>query len=499
MGKLLAYLEKNILSLGIISLLLFIPLYPKFPLFNVPGTYVAIRLEDFWVGLVFAVWLIFEVKQGFITFKAKTPRLILLYFLAGGISLLSALTITKTVSLRLAFFHFLRRIEYMSCFLIAFASVKKKENTKSFIYTLLLSSVGVFIFGIGQKFFNWPVISMMNEEFSKGMALYLAEWTRINSTFAGHYDLAAFAVLVLSLTLGFIIGIRGKTFKILGTILAFLVFYLLLLTASRISFGAYLIVAIFVLVILRKKRWIIPVVSLSLAMMLLSSELGQRYAATFKIDLGFLSRRIASRKEKIAFLPESTVIPTPIPEVSLLEEASKESGGIITEKPSAEKKKSATMAAEFPQLEPVEIATQRSGEIRFKVEWPRALRAFAKNPLSGTGYSSVTLATDNDYLRALAETGILGLGALFLIFLEIGKEFIMFLKKTRSAFEKAVVVGIGGGIIGFLANAAFIDVFEASKVAFIFWILAGIMMGTIKLKEKDTSDGDEATTSAPPR
>jgi hypothetical protein len=137
MGKLLAYLEKNILSLGIISLLLFIPLYPKFPLFNVPGTYVAIRLEDFWVGLVFAVWLILEVKQGFITFKAKTSRLILLYFLAGAISLLNALAITKTVSFRLAFFHFLRRIEYMSCFLIAFSKA---------LFTLCFCQASVFSF-----------------------------------------------------------------------------------------------------------------------------------------------------------------------------------------------------------------------------------------------------------------------------------------------------------------------------------------------------------------
>ena len=34
----------------------------------------------------------------------------------------------------------------------------------------------------------------------------------------------------------------------------------------------------------------------------------------------------------------------------------------------------------------------------------------------GTGFSSITLATDNDFLRLLGETGITGFMAFFLIF-----------------------------------------------------------------------------------
>jgi len=50
--------------------------------------------------------------------------------------------------------------------------------------------------------------------------------------------------------------------------------------------------------------------------------------------------------------------------------------------------------------------------------------------------------------------------------------------------EKAVVVGITGGFLGFLANAIFIDVFEASKVAVTFWLLMGILIGIIKVSPK---------------
>src|SRR3990167_10675400 len=54
----------------------------------------------------------------------------------------------------------------------------------------------------------------------------------------------------------------------------------------------------------------------------------------------------------------------------------------------------------------VPVAEDRSFNIRLKAEWPRAIRAFLKNPVLGTGYSSVGLAVDNDYLRSLAESGI---------------------------------------------------------------------------------------------
>ncbi|HUW22008.1 MAG TPA: O-antigen ligase family protein [Candidatus Bathyarchaeia archaeon] len=487
MRKLFGYLEDNILYLSIISLLLFIPLYPKFPLFKVPGTYVAVRLEDFFVALVLGVWFLLEIKHGWPTFKERASRLVLWYFAAGALSLVSALTITRIVVPHLSLLHYLRRLEYMSLFFVTLAALRERKNIDGFWVAIFLATIGVTVFGIGQKFFNWPVISTMNEEFSKGLVLYLSEWTRINSTFAGHYDLAAFSVLVITLCFGFLIGVSSWVLKFLALVLIVLAFYLLLLTASRISFGAYLFSIIIVLLLTKRSKWILPVCFLSLLVMVFNSELGQRYAATFKIDLSFLSPKIGQMERQIVLAP--TLTPEPLP-VAL---TSRTPSGPVTsvapaqkEKVTLDKKKAqkATISAQFPQPESVEIAAQRSGEIRFRVEWPRAIRAFAKNPLLGTGYSSVTLATDNDYLRALAETGLLGFGALSLIFLELTSRLILFIRKPQSVFEKAIVVGLAGGLVGFLINALFIDVFEASKVAFIFWIFAGALLGIIVRLEK---------------
>jgi len=233
--------EINLLSLGVIALLLFIPIYPKFPTFNVTGTYVAIRAEDFVVVFVLLLWFVNQIRLGFPSLKDRVGKMILLYWLVGFLSLLSALFITKNVLPHIAFLHFLRRIEYMSLFFVALSSVRSIQNVKSYGLVLFLTTVGIIVYGLGQKFFGWPVVSTMNEEFSKGMILRLTEWARISSTFAGHYDLAAFLVMILSVTVGFFFGVKNKTKKILILLIGISSFYLLILTASRVSFVAYLI------------------------------------------------------------------------------------------------------------------------------------------------------------------------------------------------------------------------------------------------------------------
>ncbi len=474
MLKRLKSLKVNPLSLGIIALLLFIPIYPKFPTFNITGTYVAIRAEDFLVAFVLLLWLIDQIRQRFPTLKDRVGRLILLYWGVGLLSLLSALFITKNIVPHLAFLHFLRRIEYMSLFFVALASIKSMRNVRSYGWVLFLATVGVIIYGLGQKFFAWPVISTMNEEFSKGMILQLSEWARINSTFAGHYDLAAFLVLILAVTAGFFFGLKNKVKKILILLIGIASFYLLILTASRVSFVAYLIAVTFTLVGLKKYWWVGPVLAVSLVGMLFSEEIAQRYALTFNIDLSALSSKIQRkpREEQIFLVP--TPLPTPAEIVEEVEEVKKP-----TPTPKA-------AAVEVEEWKPsTELAVEYSSGIRFDVEWPRSLRAFAKNPFLGTGYSSVTLATDNDYLRLLAETGFLGFLAFFLIFLEIVRQVFHFARNSRPGLRKSLVMALSGAALGLLVNAVFIDVFESSKIAFIFWILMGILVGMIKLKEEN--------------
>jgi len=488
MRKRLESIKENWLFWAVGFLLFFIPLYPKFPLLGVPDTYVSVRLEDLLVALIVGLFgLRWLRKKDFSLLKDPLVQLLALYFGIGLLSVASAVFITKNIVPHLALLHFLRRVEYISLLFVAYFSFKNLKQLKTYGWILGISSLGVVIYGLGQKFLGWPVVSTMNKEFSKGMILQLTWWARVNSTFAGHYDLAAYMAMMLPLTVAALIMAKTKRQKFFLVILAVLCYYILLLTASRISFFAYLVGVSFVLLLSRKFWWIGPFLALSILGMVFSSELGQRYAATFKINLSFLSGLVKSEPKKIAVLPLPT--PTPILPVVTTPVSGRPSTRLklISPTPTPTPEPESATGSAFPEPEGVVAATGRSTDIRLKVEWPRALRAFAKNPFLGTGYSSISLATDNDYLRILGEVGLWGALAFLAVFLEILRRVEKFLtRKNISREEYLLVLGIAGAAISFFLNAAFIDVFEASKIAFFFWILIGIALRVMDLsKTKD--------------
>jgi O-antigen ligase len=145
------------------------------------------------------------------------------------------------------------------------------------------------------------------------------------------------------------------------------------------------------------------------------------------------------------------------------------------------------VASPTPTPAPSNVINDVSIAIRYNVEWPRAIRAFLKNPILGTGYSSIDLATDNDYLRMLGETGLLGLTAFGLIFFQIGRVLLktFSVKDRLTSTEKIFVFGMFGALAGTFVTAFLIDLFEASKFAIIFWLLLGCSVSLIKSKVND--------------
>lgn len=491
MAKLLKLIKNNFFYWGIGFLLFFIPLYPKFPLLGVSGTYVSIRLEDIFVAIIVGLFFLnLIIKKDFSIFKNHFSKLIFLFLTTGAVSLLSAFFITKNIAPHIALLHFLRRIEYISLLFVAYASIKNFKQLKSFGWILMIASFGVIFYGLGQKFFGWPVVSTMNKEFSKGIILRLTWWARINSTFAGHYDLAAYMAMIFPLIVAALIIVKKWIIKIFILILGIFSYYMLILTASRVSFGAYLVAVCFVLFFAKKKLLLIPFIGLSLLGMVFSADLGQRYAATFKINLSFLSSSPWLKSTELASAPTLTPVPTALPTMIPIVTASSSKYGYritptLTPTPTSEPV--ATSSGYY--IESTAMATNRSTDIRLKVEWPRAIMAFLKNPFLGTGYSSITLSTDNDYLRLLGETGLLGLLAFFAVVLEIIRKVFLFLFRSQASNEeKILVLGIAGTSIAYFLNATFIDVFESSKIAFFFWILMGIALKIIDLNETEKTD-----------
>ena len=455
------------------SLIVFIPLYPKFPLLSVNGTYVAIRLDDIIVGLSFIFWLIYQLKNHFPVFKHKITPLFIAYFIAVIASTINAILIYQSTSPSILFLNAFRRFEYISLFFITIDGVK---SIKDFLYPYVFSLVALFgiaIYGYGQKYLQFPVISTMNEEFSKGQLLQMNVWTRISSTFAGHYDLAAYLSLLLIIIGAVAVITKKKWLKIPSFILFLLGFDLLTLTASRVSIFAFWASIIICFVLIRKYLWIIPISLLVVLSIFNSKDLKQRLLAT-----------IPSLKIQIQKQQKITPTITPVPTI-----ATPTPGNNIAVLVTPVKYLSPTPTvfrhlAEF-EVTPADVdaGVARSGEIRFNVEWPRAISALKKNPILGTGLGSITLATDNDYLRLLGESGAFGFLTFIIIFLYFFIKTIPIIIKRPTDLKSQLELIFFSVMLCIWVNAVFIDVFEASKVSYNIWIIMALYYQSLHLKK----------------
>jgi len=301
---------------------------------------------------------------------------------------------------------------------------------------------------LGQRYFSWPIIITQNVEYSKGIALRWIQGSHVNSTFAGHYDLATFLVFILPTLICLIAVLKQIKTKIVLSVLALGGLWLLAAAVSRISIASFLLSTSLALILLKKYKMLVVALAVSIVFFSFSSDLAARYSRVIDVF--------------IKGIGQHNLLPNP----SSLEVFAQEEvlGQRTRQTPT-----------------PLPVFEDRSSSIRLNVEWPRALRALAKNPLLGTGYSSITLATDNDYLRALGEVGILGFTAFALIFVRIGKVIVSKVKKLKEldGVQAAFIAGLTGSLVGVLVNALFIDVFEASKFAIIFWLLMGMLIGIL--------------------
>lgn len=507
MTKLLDLLHKKLLPGLVFFLLLFIPLYPKLPLLGVTHTWVYIRLEDIFISLAVGIWLL-SLFRGKIKFPKIVTAPVFLYWAIGLISTVIAIFFIfpnlANVFTNVAIFHYLRRVEYLILLFVAASTIEKKDDINKFIIASALAMLGVILYGLAQKFLGMPAFLTMNEEFAKGIPLYLPPGARITSTFGGHYDLAAYLVMLIALFGSLIFGVKKMLVKILLLALVVGGLSVLLLTASRVSFAVYLVTITLMLILQKKKVLIIPVIILSFILLSQVRGTAERFGKTFRIQPIVINTRTGQPIAILEKLPPeiSGLKPTPPPQDSLplgtgfiglppVSGPSPEATSIaIIRKAVSSSLKLATISSEISTISGSFLIQKAfvydiSFTTRFQGEWPRAWEAFKKNPLTGTGFSSITLATDNDYLRALGETGILG----FLSFLFIFLAFFVLVKKTLpkiiDTIDRSFVIGISAGLIGLALNAVLIDIFEASKVAFIFWPILGLAVGILGLYQKN--------------
>lgn len=510
--KLLGWLDANILAVLAGFLLVFIPLYPKWPLFDILYGYnVRVRLEDFFVAATIIFYILWFLRQKVKLVKEPTTVGLIAYLVVGLISAIVAIFVIQTVPLEKlqvekTFLHWLRRAEYFSLFFIFFASIKSMRRVKIYVLLFFVTLLAVIVYGYGQKYEYWPAFSTMNREFAKGWWLYLSEHARVLSTFGGHYDLAGYLVIALTLGWSFFFGLK----KWLGKAVVFLLiasgFWLLILTASRISFLGYVIgLSLVIFLWMFKKgigwglsRWVVTL-GLSMLVMLSFGDLSDRFLTLLKLDQRvavfravllnpsgtppknnamFLQNNIAA-VTSASDMPPSTAKPSDVnanaPPLMIAVQTA--SGTAMVEKPRTYSSNS--------------VMFDLSTGIRLDVTWPRAIAGFKANPITGSGYATLTKATkyeftdaestDNDYLRALGETGLLGFGLFFGTIIAMAIIAFKSLGGINDNYFYALIAGFIALIGGLLANALTIDIFESSKVAYVFWGVSGLAMGSLYL------------------
>lgn len=447
------------------------------------------------------------------------------------------------------FLHTARRVEYMIVFFIATAAIRSVRDFKYYMYALVGSIFLVSVYGAGQRLAGFPAIQTMNPEFAKGRLLFLTPEARLSSTFAGHYDLGAYLVFFFPILWGLLIylnafaaTVKERAFLIFSALVPFILmiyslgasvyegnviaiffisffnpmqlmifatifigavlylfvhgrlekwfmFFLIILavgvlvaTASRTSSIAYFVSISAYLLYFRKFRYFLFIMIISLALTFKDDDLINRWLKTVQIKQILINEEtgeeIVVQKIKPEELPAGTAFIKAKPSTDSTDSA------LLKE----ELVHRATMSGKTQNTDDYQTVTAVAADIsiatRFQVSWPRAINAFKQNPLLGTGPSSITESSDGDYVRWLGELGALGTAA-FLYVIGAIMKFLFDARKRISKRSQAVILAALFGTMGLFVNALLIDVFEASKVAYMFWATLGLFVGVTTLQKKE--------------
>ena len=561
-------LDQNLVLYLVGFLLIFIPLYPKIPFFDLlEGYIVRLRLEDLLVAFAFFIWFIQLLRRKVVFPRNAFTFFLFSYLVVGFLSAIDAIFILHTVPLQRQhvfklFLHYFRRLEYFSLYFLAYAAIRSTRDIFRLLTVSTITLLGTIIYGFGQKYLYWPAFSTMNREFSKGMRLYLTAHSRVMSTFAGHYDFAAYLMMALTFLVPAFWLIKNRWLKVAFGLLAFLTYWSLILTASRASWLGYMVgitAAALILAFNRGwfcalRRWL-AVVFFSILVMFTLGDLSDRFLQLIN-DPSTLSRflpystgqieaeiyRVRDFTAKIHAFKNKLLTPfkpePPADSISTDELARIAAKSDQPPKPSKEAAKQASLPPDItpeeeakqvslpPDVTPEEEAIRQKAAsqsatatssaktkagggyspnalkyglsiaIRLDALWPRAIAGFKRNPLLGSGYSTLVKtnpnqftqaeSTDNDYLRMLGETGILGaVTFLALPFLVIYFALQVW-RTTTSLGLRIISLGLISATIALLVNATYIDVFESSKVAYTYWFLAAIATQLWRLTHAET-------------
>ena len=482
------WIDKNLLHWTFLGFIVAIAAVPKFPIQHVEYTYIRIRIDDLLPAIMVAVFTMQWIRRKVDLNKALLIPIIL-FWLSVFVSFIVAYYISYTIPVfNIGLLHSLRRVQYMIVFFVASSLITSEKRFYQYLKTYVATFLLVCLYGLIQKFGFLPSIQSMNPAYTDGRLLWLNPDDRINSTFGGHFDLAAY----ITFTIPLVLGLYYTKFKKWYLLAFFTSLTALLYTAARSSFVAYISAVSLMLVAMRKFKFYLLVLVVTAGLMMVTGDMTKRLLQTFQVKTVYTNQLTGQttigQKITIKNLPAGSYeIDLPflkkpgsvkvddkarrdIARGIALDEA-RRAGKILTaEQIEAE----AGLMTQFIKPEQT-LLCDISCATRLQVEWPRAILAFKSNPFFGRGPSSITEATDNDYLRWLGELGLVGTSIFVFIIIRI---MYLVTKLGKNAIEyKTLAFGFVCGVIALLINSLYVDVFEASKMAYNFWVVSGLFVG----------------------
>lgn len=540
--KAFKWLDDRLLPISIGFFIVVNALIPKARLADVQYTYIKIRYDDF---LIIPVVIIFLIQLFRKKVKLRTNFLvpILLFWGAVFLSYFIAEYVQRTVLVHCTgvyseafqtgkldmilrcqgLLHSIRRVQYMIIFFIAASAITSESVFLKYMRLYLFTVFLVTLYGLGQKFLQFPSIQSMNPAYVDSRILILKPEDRINATFGGHFDLAAYLVFSMPILLGFLFAFKKRRY-LLYFILSLMT---LLYTSARSSFVAYVGSISLFLLWIRKFKFLVFVALLTAVLLFVTGEMTKRLQSTFQIKTIFVNLETGQtsidQKLSTKELPAGDLrIKFPKSITTRTTGAGTGGGGGTTPTENREKiykaayeqaKENAKAKGEKVSLAELERRAQEIAKVlqpqrtllcdiscstRLQIEWPRAIAAFLYNPYFGTGPSSLGEATDNSFLRWLGEFGLLGT-SIFVILLYSIMRYVYRYAKRVEGDKKYIYYGYIFAMISLLINALYVDVFEASKVAYNLWLVTGFYVGAVAVAEKQQEAVTPPPQSAPKR
>lgn len=457
-----------------------IVLVPKFPLLSTDSP-VPIRYDDLFIipPLLTTLFIIYKNKswRGFLS--AHLTKVIFLWLVVMLLATVLGILRGTLESPVVSFLFWLRYIQYFSIFFVGIAVLRSSQDLPKFFLTLVGLIIPIGIYAIGQRLGIWGGYggAFYNYQFLAGV-------DRAFATFAGPYELAAYLVLTIPIVVAISFGLKNIWQKFVWASIFIISTLALSYTAARTPLASVFVGVSFLTIFItgwKRRVWaIFLAVFLVVVPFFLSDTLASR-AGELMATLQSFGRSIVYNTSQPSNGPFVSTTSSQPNSMGQTPTKTQPEDGIFNFIQGLVGEEDGSILGDLPQNSP-QVAVEPSLKWRVDNLWPQAIDQFRHNIFMGGGLYSSGISVDSTYLTLLGETGLIGIVFFFWVIWEIFRLLFSNIRKA-DGLNKLLLIGFLGGIVALLVNALFIDVFRASKIAYIFWFLIGISVKYLEMRQ----------------